>query len=167
MSQRGNTTRIRQRVGRNIITSIRYMNTVLTLSYMWGHKRMRKYAWSDVSRSSIRFTYSSVARHIGPCICHNSQTYTWNDVIPYKGRMICVFYLHFFVIWRNSSQWVMASSFTRFLDRTQRRTTVSRTVLDEWLARRRDLYLTTHNTHNRHPCPPVGFEPTISVGERP
>jgi len=47
-------------------------------------------AWADVSRSSIRFTYSSIARHIGPCICHNSQTYTWNDVIPYKGRMIRV-----------------------------------------------------------------------------
>jgi len=48
-------------------------------------------AWADVSRSSIRFTYSSVAHHIGPCICHKSQTYTWNDVIPYKGRMIRVF----------------------------------------------------------------------------
>jgi hypothetical protein len=53
-------------------------------------KRMRKYAWSNVLRSWIRFTYSSLARHIGPCICHNSQTYTWNDVIPYKGRMIRV-----------------------------------------------------------------------------
>jgi hypothetical protein len=48
-------------------------------------------AWADVSRSLIRFTYSSVARHIEPCICHNSQTYTWNDVIPYKGRIIRVF----------------------------------------------------------------------------
>ena len=47
-------------------------------------------AWADVSR----FTYPSVARHIGPCICHNSQTYTWNDVILYKGRMIRVFVLH-------------------------------------------------------------------------
>jgi len=28
-------------------------------------------------------------------------------------------------------------------------TTVGRTPLDEWSARRRDLYLTTHNTHNR------------------
>ena len=54
---------------------------------------MRKYAWSDVSRSSIRFTYSSVARHIGPCICHNSHTYTWNDVIPYKRRMISILLL--------------------------------------------------------------------------
>ena len=42
----------------------------------------------------------------------------------------------------------MASSFTRFLDHTQRRITVGRTPLDEWSARRRDLYLTTHNTHN-------------------
>jgi hypothetical protein len=30
-----------------------------------------------------------------------------------------------------------------------RHTTVGRTPLDEWSARRRDLYLTTHNTHNR------------------
>ena len=40
-----------------------------------------------------------------------------------------------------------------FLDHTHRYTTVCRTPLDEWSARRRDLYLTTHNTHNRHPCP--------------
>ena len=54
----------------------------------------------------------------------------------------------------------------RFLDHTQRRTTVGRTPL--WSARRRDLYLTTHNTHNRQTSmPPVGFEPTISAGERP
>ena len=51
---------------------------------------------------------------------------------------------------------------------TQRRTTVGRTPLDEWSARRRDLYLTTQNTHNRQTSmPPVGFEPTISAGERP
>ena len=55
-----------------------------------------------------------------------------------------------------------------FLDHTQRRTTVGRIPLDEWSARRRDLYLTTHNTHNRQTSmPPVGLEPTISAGERP
>jgi len=37
--------------------------------------------------------------------------------------------------------------FMRFLDHTQRRTTVGRTHLDEWSARHRDLYLTTHNIH--------------------
>ena len=61
----------------------------------------------------------------------------------------------------------MASSVLRFLDHTQRRTTVGRTQLDEWSARRRDLYLTTHNTHDKQTSiPPLGFEPTISACER-
>ena len=65
-------------------------------------------------------------------------------------------------------QWAINSSFTRFLDHTQRRSTFGRTPLDMWSARRRDLYLTTHNIHNRQTSmPPVGFEPTIWTGERP
>ena len=53
-------------------------------------------------------------------------------------------------------------------DHIQRRATVGRTPLNEWSVRRRDLYLTTHNTHNRQTSMPrVGFEPTISTGERP
>ena len=70
--------------------------------------------------------------------------------------------------WRDSRQRAMAYSFLRFLDHTQRRTTVGRTPLDEWSARRRDLYLTTQNTHNRQTSmPPAGFEPTVSAGDRP
>jgi hypothetical protein len=62
----------------------------------------------------------------------------------------------------------LVSSFSRSFDHTQRRTTVGRTPLDEWSIRRRDLYLTSHNTHNRQTSmPPVWFEPTISAGERP
>jgi hypothetical protein len=49
----------------------------------------------------------------------------------------------------------MVSSFTKFRDHTQRRITVGRTPLDEWSARRRDLYLTTHNTHNRQTSMPL------------
>ena len=41
------------------------------------------------------------------------------------------------------------SSFARFLDHTQRHVTVGRSPLNEWSARRRDFYLTTHNTRNR------------------
>jgi hypothetical protein len=53
-----------------------------------------------------------------------------------------------------------------YLDHTQRRSTVGRTSLDEWSARRRDLYLKTHDTHNRQiSMPPVEFEHTISVDE--
>ena len=69
---------------------------------------------------------------------------------------------------RQLPQWARASSFTRFLDHTQWRITVGRNPLDEWSARRRDLYLTTHNIHNRQTSmTPVGFEITISAGERP
>jgi hypothetical protein len=51
---------------------------------------------------------------------------------------------------------------------TLRHTTFGRTPLDEWSARRWDLYLTTHNTHNRRTSmPPAGFEPTIPASERP
>jgi hypothetical protein len=55
----------------------------------------------------------------------------------------------------------MATAFTRFLDHKQRRATVGRTSLDEWSARRRDLYLRTHN--RRTSIPPVRFEPTTLV----
>jgi hypothetical protein len=49
-----------------------------------------------------------------------------------------------------------------------RHTTLGRTPLDEWSARRKDLYLTTHSTHNRKiSMPPVKFEPTIPASERP
>ena len=62
----------------------------------------------------------------------------------------------------------MEHPFLMFLDHTQRRSTVGMNPLDEWSARRRDLYLTTHDTHNRQlSMPPVGFEPKISAGERP
>jgi len=78
-------------------------------------------------------------------------------------------YLQYLVVFFGATapQWARASSFTKFLDHTQRRTPGGRTPLDEWSARRRDLYL-THNTHNKQiSMPPVGFEPTISAGERP
>ena len=72
-----------------------------------------------------------------------------------------------FFFWRINPQWARASSFKKFLVHTQRRTTVSRTPLDEWLARRKDLYQTTYDTHNKQTSMlPVEFEPTISAGER-
>jgi hypothetical protein len=62
----------------------------------------------------------------------------------------------------------MEHLFLMFLDHKQRRSTVGGTPLHEWSALRRDLYLTTHYTHNRQiSMPPVGFDLTISVGERP
>jgi hypothetical protein len=40
--------------------------------------------------------------------------------------------IFFSFFWRNNPQWAGASSFTRFLDHTQRCTTVGRAPLDEW-----------------------------------
>ena len=54
----------------------------------------------------------------------------------------------------------MEHLFFVFPDHTQRRSTVGRTPLDEWSARRRDLYLTTHDTHNRQiSMPPWDSKP--------
>jgi hypothetical protein len=79
------------------------------------------------------------------------------------------YYYYYYFLWLCSPARALASSFTRFRDHT-RRAIVGRTPLDEWSARRRDLYMTIHNTQNRQTSmPPVGFEPTIAQasGRRP
>ena len=102
------------------------------------------------------------------CRCYNCLYF--NSYLQIKDLVDCAIiyiYIYIFNIWCDNPQWVMASSLTRFLDHTHWRPTVGRTPLNEWSARRRDLYLTTHNTYNRRiSMPPVGFEPTISAGER-
>ena len=51
---------------------------------------------------------------------------------------------------------------------TFKHTTLTRTPLDEWSAQRRDLYLTTHNTHKTQtPMPLVWFKPAIPASEWP
>ena len=63
----------------------------------------------------------------------------------------------------HTSDWVWL-----LIHEVSRRTTVGRAPLDVWSARHRDLYLTTHNTHNKETSmPPVGFETTTPAGERP
>jgi len=52
--------------------------------------------------------------------------------------------------------------------KNSQQTDIHRTPLYKWSVRRRDLYLTTHNTHNKHRSKPsVGFEPKVSADERP
>ena len=75
-------------------------------------------------------------------------------------------YIYLFIYWRDSSQWARASSFTRFLDHTQWRATLGRTPPDEWSARGRDLYLTTHNSHNWETSMPAGVIRTHNPRKR-
>jgi len=102
----------------------------------------------------------------------------WMNLVLYSGSFGFEFWIGVrpwwvasnFFWWRSGLTEAMASSFTRFLDHSQRRTTVGRTSLYEWLALRRDLYLTTHNTHKRETSiPPVVFEPQSqqASGRRP
>jgi len=72
---------------------------------------------------------------------HNCHQIRYNVFKTLNSNMFQTFVSLFFVFWRDSLQWARASSFTMFLDHTQRRTTVCRTPLDEWSASRRDLYL--------------------------
>jgi len=80
-------------------------------------------------------------------------------------------------LFRLSRPWNYLLLFVSWLDRPNgprrgftiilRHTTVGRTPLSEWYVRRRDLYLTTHNTHTRQiSMPPEGFEPAIPASER-
>ena len=71
----------------------------------------------------------------------------------------------FFFLWPNSPTRVRATSFLRLLNHTIRHTTVSRTLLDGGLARRRDLYLTYNTTGIHNPL--VEFEPAIPAIDRP
>ena len=49
-----------------------------------------------------------------------------------------------------------------------RHITLDRTPLDEWSARRNDLYVTTHNTHKRQTSvQPVGLEPSKRAAADP
>ena len=79
-----------------------------------------------------------------------------------------VLQLTIFFLWRCGPTLVVVSSFSRFLDQTHRRTTFGRSPLDEGSTRRRDLYLTTYNNHNRHTSmTSAGFETEISAFQRP
>ena len=60
----------------------------------------------------------------------------------------------YFFLWRWDRTAARAFSLLWVLHDTQRCTTVGRIPLDEWSARRRDLYLTTHSTANRQTSMP-------------
>jgi hypothetical protein len=71
-------------------------------------------------------------------------------------------------IWRDSPTVGQGLLIQEVSISTQRRAAVSRTPLDEWSTLRRDIWQRTTLTTDKHPFKaPVGFEPTVSTGERP
>jgi len=72
-----------------------------------------------------------------------------------------------FFSWLDSPRGFRPPHYRRF-EVTLRHTTVGRTPLDEWLARRTNIYLTTHNTHKRQTSmPSAGFETAIPESNQP
>ena len=103
-----------------------------------------------------------------------SEVHTSSTLFPILSQINPVhafpsWFFIFIYFWRCSPTRAMASSFKRFFLVTHNRhNTVGKSPLDEWSARRRDLYLTIHNIHNRQTSmPPVEFETTILASKRP
>jgi len=148
---------------------LNYLAFIATLSYTecpaYGVPNFRCYYMSQFEQNMLY----NISRYI------TTYTLLCQDTLWHRTIAVLINHLHaylhlwqtlFFSFWRDSPKWARASSFTRFLAHTQqRRTTVGRTPLVEWSARRWDLYLSTHNNHNR-PCPRWDSN-TISAGERP
>jgi len=82
--------------------------------YIYTHTFICVYVYIYIHTHTHTHTYT----YICVCVCIYIYTHTCN--IVYSS-----------IFWRNSPQWVTVSSFTRFLNHTQRRITVSRTPLDE------------------------------------
>jgi hypothetical protein len=112
------------------------------VSRKWNRKlqnKMRAITTFECFRKTINITSRLASTHFVSIHLQHQSPINW--------------WLFLFFLWRCDPTRVTVSSFLRFLDHTERRTTVGSTPLDEWSARRRDLYLTTHNSHNKYPCP--------------
>jgi len=77
-------------------------------------------------------------------------------------RPVSYTHQHFFFVVDLPSPSGPGSSRCQSFTITLRHTTIGRTPLDEWLARRRDLNLRRQNSHKKQTSmPPMGFKPTI------
>jgi hypothetical protein len=119
-----------------------------------GVQQTATWRWTSraiVTGGSAEVTRSGTYRHME----HGQEVF--------KGHFMYYFFLH-----GSTAPNGPGPPHCRGFTITLRHTTVGRTPLDEWSARRRELYLKTHDTHTRQTSiPPAGFEPAISAGERP
>ena len=118
----------------------------------------------------VSWTRPSVTLHALhlPCFSYGTQQIRIQLITTI---FIIKIHITLFFLCLNSPMRARASSFLRFLRvyHIQWHTTVDRIPLDEGSARRRDVYLTIHDTHKRQTSmpPTAGFEPTIAASDRP
>jgi hypothetical protein len=87
-----------------------------------NHNWIFPYISQNFHGDKIRYRIPGLAVHV--------RCFQQTDVS--KTDCVSIISVLFVCFWRDSHQWARASSFARFLDQTQRRTTVDRTSLDEW-----------------------------------
>jgi len=71
--------------------------------------------------------FALLATSYGHYIHHQANTV---HELKYLNRLDTYIYIFFYLV-RQPPQWALTSSFMRFLDHTQRHTTIGRTPLDE------------------------------------
>jgi len=95
--------------------------------------------------------------------CSGTPVFTCHQFFHHFSVIMCVH-----LPWRRNSPSGPGSPHYRGFMITLRHTTLGRTPLEEWSARRRNLCFTTHNTHNRQTSmPPARFKLTIPANEPP
>jgi len=110
--------------------------------------------------------------NISPCAVALRRTCRCTEFHRVKNANLrhpsAMFLCLFVWFWRNTPQWARAASCTWFLDQHN---DAAQSVGLLWTSDQlvAETYsLTTHDSHNRETSMwPVGFEPTISAGERP
>ena len=95
--------------------------------YLQGFRKTSTYIYEDSSGITVRVLLIRGVKERSEKIVACYQTF------KYYLKIYCsaLNYIFIYLLRQPPPQWARASSFTRFLDHTQRRTTVCRTPLDE------------------------------------
>jgi hypothetical protein len=118
------------------------------------------------SKGNSSFTFLRTALFLSPTAGHYIVWQTEHSWIPQSSNSNIKSY--FFSMASQPLGGLGLLSFRGFTITHIRHTTLCRTPLDKWSDRRRDLYLTTHNTHKRQTSmPPAQFEPAVTASGRP
>jgi hypothetical protein len=127
-----------------------------------------------VCRSLRQYTLSNLWRlpsEHSPLSRHESFNFEAFTSVHYCGQsLLFIPTKSTLFFWRDSPQWARVSWFMRFLGHTQRRTTVGRSLLDQWSAvADTSTWQNTTLTTDRHPCPRWGSKPQSqqTSGRRP
>ena len=106
------------------------------------------------------------AGHSASCYAEVKNEWSFETTHPLHAYMACTFSKYVFCIHGEKDSNLPRPHHYRSFTITLRHTTLVRTPLDEWSARRIDFYLTTHNIHSRQSSMPLGYIRTCKPSKR-